>query len=471
MTGSMRPSPEIPAAGGSLGSIAHPSTPAPRRHNRANWVALRTLRQLPRLVGETPAGEPVVEVRDVRLLLRDHATFFNRLVPCANCGRETSGDTVRTPADLDVRPGPAMCRDCRRATAETSPPPAKAAVAPPPQAQDPTGPAIGALEARIDELQAAVEAHAAMVPPAEPPHEEAPDEETPDEIAALAERIAQLEAGTTDRGGAVEVAALGRRLDKLEAKGRPAGAETDRLEALERRVEQVADLMVEREARLEEQLEETTAVAEASVAKVEGRLGTIEARADEAAGEMGELGDLHAALDVGLGQLRSDLAGVRESQRDLAMLQDDFDRRLESVATVQRAVTAAEEGKGRRGGRKAVELTAQLAAIQVATDELAKEQKQLRAQLSVIELAADRAAETAAKAWAKVSAVSMLQMAVDAVEERLEVQNEELAALAETVESLLRSGPPKAPAAKAPAAKAPAAKKAARITKRAAPRR
>ena len=399
---------------------------------------------MPKVLDETPAGEPVVEVRGVRLVLREHATFFNRLVPCSTCGRETPGVAVRTPADLDAPPGPATCRECRRATAAPAPVPAQAP--PPAPVADTAGPAIEALAARVDEVQAALAEQAAR--PGPPP----------------------------------ELAALGKRLDKLETKGRTTAAEAGRVEAMERRVEQLAALMAERESRLEELLAKTQAAAEAAAAKVEARVRAVESRVEETTGEMGELGDLHAALDVGLGQLRSDLAAVRDNQRDLSLLQDEFDRRLETVAAIQRAVTAAEEGKGRRGGKKAAEFTTQLAAAQVATDELAKEQKQLRAQLSVIELATDRAADTASKAWAQVATISPLRMGLDDLEERLEIQNEALAALTDTVQSLLRSGPaakpaaskapaPKPAAAKPPAAKAPAASKAARTTKSAAPRK
>lgn len=454
---------------------------------------------MPKVVDETPAGEPVVEVRGVRLVLREHATFFNRLVPCSNCGRETPGVAVRTPADLDAPPGPATCRVCRRATTAAAP------AAEPARAVDTAGPAIAALEARVDELQAALAEQAAGAVPTE-----APGEEVAAELAALAERIGRLEAASTGRegvaevaalgkrltqrldkletganaGGAVaaEVAALGKRLDKLETRGRTTAAETGRVEAMERRVEQLAALMAERESRIEEQLAKTQAAAEAAAAKVDTRVRAVESTVAQAAGEMDELGDLHAALDVGLGKLRSDLAAVRDNQRDLSLLQDEFDRRLETVAAIQRAVTAAEEGKGRRGGKKAAEFTTQLAAAQVATDELAKEQKQLRAQLSVIELATDRAADTASKAWAQVATISPLRMGLDDLEERLDIQNEALAALTDTVQSLLRSGPAakppppkpaptKAAAAKAPAAKAPAAGKAPRTTKGAAPRR
>jgi tetrahydromethanopterin S-methyltransferase subunit G len=422
---------------------------------------------VPKVLDETPAGEPVVEVRGVRLVLREHATFFNRLVPCSTCGRETPGVAVRTPADLDAPPGPATCRECRRATAAPAPVPAQAP--PPAPVADTAGPAIEALAARVDEVQAALAEQAARAVP-------------PPELAALGKRLDKLEAGTGGADVAPELAALGKRLDKLETKGRTTAAEAGRVEAMERRVEQLAALMAERESRLEEVLAKTLAAAEAAAAKVEARVRAVESRVEETTGEMGELGDLHAALDVGLGQLRSDLAAVRDNQRDLSLLQDEFDRRLETVAAIQRAVTAAEEGKGRRGGKKAAEFTTQLAAAQVATDELAKEQKQLRAQLSVIELATDRAADTASKAWAQVATISPLRMGLDDLEERLEIQNEALAALTDTVQSLLRSGPaakpaaskapaPKPAAAKPPAAKAPAASKAARTTKSAAPRK
>lgn len=413
---------------------------------------------MPKVIGETNAGEPVVVVRGVRLVLRDHATFFNRLVPCSDCGRETPGSAVRAPTDLDLRPSPATCRECRRAAAaamapvepvaEAERPPVAAAPAP---VEVLSGPRLDDLEARIGKLQAAVDEQAARAVSAESAGQEAAAE-----VNGLGRRLTQ-------------------RLDKLEAKGRGAGTDDHRIEALERRVEQVAALMAEREARFEKDVDGVRASATASAAEIEARMGTVEARADAVVADLAELADLHAALDVGLGKLRSELGAVRDRQRDISVLQDEFDRRLETVAAIQRAVTT-DEGKGRRAGKRSGEFSTQLAAAQVATDELAKEQKHLRAQLSVIELATDRAAETAGKAWSQVSVVAPLLMQVDALEERLEIQNEALAALTETVQSLLRSGPvklppAKAPVAKAPAAKAPAAKKAPRAAKSAAPRK
>lgn len=90
----------------------------PKRHNRANWVALRTLRQLPKIVGETGTGEPIFEVRSVRLLLHGDANHFSRMAACAKCGREVPGAPVLTAADLEHSPNPVICRTCvKNATA------------------------------------------------------------------------------------------------------------------------------------------------------------------------------------------------------------------------------------------------------------------------------------------------------------------------------------------------------------------
>ena len=94
--------------------MAESSSSGPRRHNRANWVALRTLRQLPKVVGETSAGEPIVEIRSVRLVLRDGASHFSRVTTCSKCGREVPGAPVLGPGDLDHPPHPVICKDCVR---------------------------------------------------------------------------------------------------------------------------------------------------------------------------------------------------------------------------------------------------------------------------------------------------------------------------------------------------------------------
>ncbi|HUR23439.1 MAG TPA: hypothetical protein VMZ73_06165, partial [Acidimicrobiales bacterium] len=81
---------------------------------RANWVALRTLRQLPKAVGETAGGEPIYEVRSVHLLLDSSAGNFVRLAECSRCGRQLAGAPVLTAADLDRPLRPMICSDCIR---------------------------------------------------------------------------------------------------------------------------------------------------------------------------------------------------------------------------------------------------------------------------------------------------------------------------------------------------------------------
>jgi hypothetical protein len=91
--------------------MSESSSPA-RRHGRATRVALRTLRQVPKVLGETGNGDPIVEVRSVRLLLHADASHFNRLVACSKCGVEAAGAPVLRPGDLKQTPHPIICRIC-----------------------------------------------------------------------------------------------------------------------------------------------------------------------------------------------------------------------------------------------------------------------------------------------------------------------------------------------------------------------
>lgn len=89
------------------------SDPAPDR--RASWVALRTLRQRPTVVGRTEAGETVYEIRSLRVILPAGAAHFHRLASCARCGRELTGPALVTAADLDHPANPMFCNQCARA--------------------------------------------------------------------------------------------------------------------------------------------------------------------------------------------------------------------------------------------------------------------------------------------------------------------------------------------------------------------
>jgi uncharacterized phage infection (PIP) family protein YhgE len=81
---------------------------------QASWVALRTLRQRPTVVGQTEDGATVYEIRSVRLVLPQGSAHFKRLMQCAKCGRDVPGSSILTPADLDHPANPMFCDRCVR---------------------------------------------------------------------------------------------------------------------------------------------------------------------------------------------------------------------------------------------------------------------------------------------------------------------------------------------------------------------
>lgn len=85
---------------------------------RGAWIGLRTLRQRPKIVDHTPSGEPIFEVRSVRLLLQPDADHFNRLETCSKCGRNVPGGPVFDLADLDRPSNPLICTTCVQAVAK-----------------------------------------------------------------------------------------------------------------------------------------------------------------------------------------------------------------------------------------------------------------------------------------------------------------------------------------------------------------
>lgn len=140
-----------------------PETPnqASSRHRRANWVARRTLRLLPRAVGDTAEGEPVYEIRSVRLLLDGTAANFVRLAECSRCGRELPGPPVLTPADLDRPLEPMVCTDCipRAGVSTVSEPEGGARLAPAALSASDPEPAPSPLEVKGQVRLDAIEGH------------------------------------------------------------------------------------------------------------------------------------------------------------------------------------------------------------------------------------------------------------------------------------------------------------------------
>ena len=134
------------------------------QQRRAGWVGLRTLRQRPKVVDHTADGEPVYEVRSVRLVLRPDAGHFNRLVECAKCGREVPGAAVLDVVSLDHPSNPVICKTCVQGSAiggsrptenvvvaHAAPPPASAGrpVVTPPAPAAPDDGRLATLEAQL----------------------------------------------------------------------------------------------------------------------------------------------------------------------------------------------------------------------------------------------------------------------------------------------------------------------------------
>lgn len=94
--------------------MPEPSEGGSPRQKDANRIARRTFRQRPKLVGTTADGEPVYEVRSVRLVLRGGSPAFNRIVTCERCGQDQVGAAVLSQDDLDAPARPMICAGCIR---------------------------------------------------------------------------------------------------------------------------------------------------------------------------------------------------------------------------------------------------------------------------------------------------------------------------------------------------------------------
>ncbi len=116
---------------------------------------MRTLRQIPKVVGQTDAGETIYEARSARLVLRGDAAHFNRLVRCSKCGREVPGRAVLSAADLDQPAQAVVCNDCVEAATEMSSrpaPPAEPVATDEPAVADAQAEMGLGLEVLVDEL-------------------------------------------------------------------------------------------------------------------------------------------------------------------------------------------------------------------------------------------------------------------------------------------------------------------------------
>ena len=339
---------------------------------RANWVGLRTLRQLPKPAGETAGGEPVYEVRSVRLLLDATAANFVRLTECSRCGRELAGAPVLTAADLDRPLRPMICTDCIRSAGVSTvwepeggeqvgerlaaPAPVELPASPPdrnpapapvkPERLDVLEGHLRAVTDRVNELGRVARAHHAdMKERAQREEATASDlrdglaslrasaDDTRAELARLAESQAELErrwaesppAGQVEAGvGQLrdEVAQLARLVEAqrgeviefVAAVGETQTATRQLTLAQEALAEAVAQPPTELDLSKVEELI-TTRVAEA-----EGRLAHLVA---------GRWGDLETAIE---GSVNAHMARLVRANEELAHGQGALEERIEALA-------------------------------------------------------------------------------------------------------------------------------------------
>ena len=350
---------------------------------RANWVALRTLRQLPKPAGETAGGEPVFEVRSVRLLLDGTAANFVRLTECSRCGRELAGAPVLTAADLDRTLRPMICTDCIRSAGVSTvweseggepmvgrlaPAPAELAASRP----DPTTPApaaarperLEALEShlravtdKVNELGRVARAHQAEL------KERAQREEST--VSVLREELAAVRASTEDTHRELDrLAGAQAELERRWAEGAPAreavagaGQLREEVAQLARVVEAQRGEVIEfvaaaretqvatsRLAAAQDALAEAVArpPSEVDLSKVQELVST---RLAEVEGRLTHLitsqwGDLEKAIES---SVNARMAGFLRAREELAGAQEALEERVEALgAEVARACRRVE---------------------------------------------------------------------------------------------------------------------------------
>lgn len=327
-----------------------------------------------------------------------------------------------------------------------------------------------ALEGRVDELSAALRGGTISVggdPIRIPSEDEAQRREQESLLRRfdeVVERVEQLQASVeADRAraesdsvalaqAAIDLARveeqLNQRFDRLAEKvARADDTQAEHRRSLE---EQVKDGLSRMTAALESHrqelqtgLREGLAVVQAAAPSGgsvdDSRVQALEDRLEKNDYEVSELGELHAALDVGLGALRTEIGEVRSAVQKVTGEQADIQDRLDSLTRAPQAAAPApgDSARGWKPGRKA-ETGANLAVAIEAAEILAREHQQLKAQVADLEKAAEAATATAARASSQASTSGPLRSDVRLLQEQLAEQTEALDNLGRAVERLRR---------------------------------
>ena len=272
-------------------------------------------------------------------------------------------------------------------------------------------------------------------------------------VDVLAQQVAEAITGVASLSSSVD-SALGR-VERLEEEmARPATSpEPDRFDPAELRsqLESHVALMLQA-GRTEMERSFTEAVGQlaermaAEQSELQAALGAAVDRADRAGSDvarmkddLSELEDYHAALDHGLGALRTEIGELRDAMRKMARDQGELLDRAE--APTQMAPTStADQGRGRRTGRR-VETGGQIATVLSVTEGLVGEHSQMKSDLARLEQ------EVRATASA-TPALAPLRSDVRRLRDQIAQQNEALEALRVVVESIPKRAPNRSPAAK-----------------------
>lgn len=318
-------------------------------------MALRTLRQLPKVVDETSDGDPVYEVGSVRLVLPGESNAFNRLVECSRCRREIVGAAVLGPDDLNRAPLPMVCRACVTASGVSGwrSDQRRAVAAPaPPSSPAPARPAAAEMaDARPEEvdrgrlhvLEERLEAIATRLAAAEAPEEPADDDELSGRLGELA---SSLEAQRIELRSAVELVSglrpeiervteahkqlargqqeLDRRLAGIAARPVSAPPEASAVDALRRRVDEVEVELRELRALLEQGLDQVRSEAASHEQLVEQALSRLSAT----------LSTLHSDVESSVNAaVRFEIATVVQAQQELSAGQRSVERKLDGLSS------------------------------------------------------------------------------------------------------------------------------------------
>ena len=441
-------------------------------------MALRTLRQVPKAVGETDAGDPIYEVRSVRLVLRGNAAHFNRMVACSRCGREVPGPPVMSATDLAQQPQAVICQRCV-STAHSpifgnhstpTPPPAKdvrrEAVRPPTSARRAAaeGDRLAALERRLAEMASVlhaqrIESQAALAQRHRTQADLAGvDEGTREMERTLAAVVEQLKRDTSAVEQTMEQAVEGL-AERLQAQfsaalqagveGLHATIEQAQADAGAAVLDQATAAMAAIEAQLTQRLDR---LAEEAARRAEAdahRLAALDPRIEAAVkGAEERETELRGLLEARIAQLEASLEGEREragvslaslgaGDEDLRLAQEELRRLLTTVVDRQEELQAeveAGKAKAEAGSATLSEAIAELGAverrlsrrIEDATGEAARRAEAEHGRLAAVEPRIDEAVAGAQEGRRELRA--LLEARLAELEAALEARIEGLGA-------------------------------------------